>query len=110
MNNPDPFIQKIRQTLDQHAVDASTRQQLAEARQSVLEPRPAMWRMSYAIPAMAMASVITITLMITMQLSDPVTSIQPDSIETFEILTSRDDLELYENLDFYLWLDQQPKG
>ncbi len=110
MNNTDPFIQKIKQTLDQQAIDSSTRQQLAQARETALAGKQTFWRINTALPAIVMASLVAVALLITLQISDPAPALQPDSIETFEILTSRDDLELYENLDFYLWLDQQPTG
>lgn len=108
MKHSDPFIQKIKHTLDQQTVDAETKRQLAQARQSALQPRTTFWRSNYAVPAMVMASVAVVAILVTRQLPDATPSFAPDSIDTFEILSSRDELELYENLDFYLWLEEQP--
>ncbi|MFT5506260.1 MAG: hypothetical protein ACI8XC_003986, partial [Gammaproteobacteria bacterium] len=31
-------------------------------------------------------------------------------IENIEMLSSTDELEMYQNLEFYLWLDEQQQG
>jgi anti-sigma-K factor RskA len=108
MKHSDPLIQKIKHTLDQQTLDADTTRRLMQARQSALQPRTSFWSSNYAVPAMVMASVVAIAVLVTRQLPDETPSFAPDSIDTFEILSSRDDLELYENLDFYLWLEEQP--
>jgi anti-sigma-K factor RskA len=110
MKHSDPLIQKIKQTLDQQALDADTTRQLAQARDKALQQSPAFWRVSYAVPAMVIASLMAIVVMINQQLPDQPPSFAADSIETFEILSSRDDLEMIENLEFYVWLDEQPTG
>jgi len=110
MKHSDPLAQKIKQTPDQQTLDADTTRQLAQARAKALQQDQSFWRMSYAIPAMVMASLVAIVVMINQQLPDQSPAFAPDSIEAFEILSSRDELEMFENLEFYIWLDDQPTG
>jgi anti-sigma-K factor RskA len=107
MKHSDPLVQKIKHTLDQQTLDTDTTRQLAQARQKALQQSQPFWRMSYAVPAMVMASLMAIVVMINQQLPDQSPSFAADSIDTFEILSSKDELEMYENLEFYVWLDEQ---
>jgi hypothetical protein len=108
MKHSDPMLNNIKQTLDQQTLDTDTRRKLAQARQQALQPVRPWWRINYLVPAMVMASLIAITLVLNLNPGQRNISITPSSIETFEILSSRDDeLELYENLDFYIWLDEE---
>jgi anti-sigma-K factor RskA len=107
MKHSDPLVQKIKQTLDQQTLDADTSRQLAQARQKALQQSQPFWRLSYAVPAMVMASLVTIAIMINQQLPDQSPSFAADTIDSFEILSSKDELEMFEDLEFYVWLDEQ---
>jgi hypothetical protein len=108
MKHSDPLVQKIKQTLDQQPLDADTSRQLAQAREKALQQPQPFWRMSYVVPAMVMASVVAIAILLTQQLPGQSTEFSPDSIEAIEILSSSDELEMFENLEFYAWLEEQP--
>lgn len=108
MKHSDPLIKNIKQTLDQQTLDSDTTRRLKQARALALQPTQAWWRTSYAVPAMALASLVSISLVLNLQLNQETSGITQDSIEVFELLSDRDDIELYENLEFYVWLDQQP--
>jgi anti-sigma-K factor RskA len=108
MKHSDPLVQKIKQTLDQQTLDADTSRQLAQAREKALQQPQPFWRMSYVVPAMVMASVVAIAILLTQQLPGQSTQFSPDSIEAIEILSSSDELEMFENLEFYAWLEEQP--
>jgi anti-sigma-K factor RskA len=108
MKHSDPLVQKIKHTLDQQTLDADTSRQLAQAREKALQQPQPFWRMSYVVPAMVMASVVAIAILLTQQLPGQSTQFSPDSIEAIEILSSSDELEMFENLEFYAWLEEQP--
>ncbi len=107
MKHSDPLVKHIKQTLDQQTVDKNTSRQLAVARDRALHQSQPFWRISYAIPAIAMASLIAIVVIINQQLPGQTADFSADSIETFEIISSNDEFEMLENLEFYMWLDQQ---
>jgi hypothetical protein len=107
MKHSDPLVQKIKQTLDQQTLDVDTSRQLALARQKALQPGQPLWRLSYAIPALVMASLVAIAVMINQQLPDQSPSFAADAIDSLEILSSKDELEMFEDLEFYVWLDEQ---
>ncbi len=107
MKRSDPLVQKIKHTLDQQTLDADTTRQLAQARAKALQQNQSFWRMSYAIPAMVMASLVAIVVIINQQLPIESPTYSPDSIDSFELLSSTDELEMIENLEFYVWLDEQ---
>ena len=60
-----------------------------------------------ARPALAVASLCVLVIAITLSMSPEEESGNLDFFESMDIITSRDDLEMYENLEFYLWLDEQ---
>jgi anti-sigma-K factor RskA len=108
MKHSDPLVQKIKHTLDQQTLDADTSRHLAQAREKALQQPQPFWRLSYVVPAMAMASVVAIAILLTQQLPRQPGEFSPDSIEAIEILSSSDELEMLENLEFYAWLEEQP--
>jgi hypothetical protein len=110
MKHSDPLIKNIKQTLDQQTLDADTRQKLAQARAQALQPAQPWWRLNYLVPAMVMASVLAVVLLLNVQPGDQATDYRADSIESFELLSSSDDIEMYQDLDFYIWLEQEPLG
>lgn len=112
-HNPDTrnqkMIRKIKQALDDETLDKDLRQQLQETRHLVLEQPQISFFSRYAIPAMSFASICAIAIVLTLSLSPTSESDNFNNIEAFEIMTTNDALEMYENLEFYIWLEEEFK-
>jgi hypothetical protein len=106
MTDPDHLNSRIKRELEQSLLDKDVEQQLINARHLALQPRePGIWQ-RYRIPVLALASICIIA--ISLVLLNPVQkSATPDSFEAFEVITTAEELEMIENLEFYLWLDEQ---
>jgi len=63
----------------------------------------------YAGPAIAFASICAVAIAITLSITPTDNSVETNNVVAFEIITSNDSLEMYENLEFYLWLDEASK-
>lgn len=96
------------------ALDASTRSRLNQARQAAVdnlrEPggsvllRPGSWLTAGG----AVAAAVTVALVLRQGgLSPDVPLYAP--VEDIEIILSEGDLELYEDLEFYAWVELQPE-
>lgn len=117
MNYSDPnekkatrkFNKKIRQTLDNEPLDKDTLQQLANARYQALQQPQHSWFSRYAGPVAAFASVCVLAIAITFSLSPDEGSSKLNDPEAFEIITSNDAIEMYENMEFYLWMEEDAK-
>lgn len=113
MNNSDPFIKNIKQTLDQQPLDQNIQQQLNQARQEALNPSPlspVTLFSRYAKPVVAFASLAVIAIALVLNIQPATPELDTDNIEAFEMLSNSDALELYENQEFYLWLDEEMKS
>lgn len=112
MKHSDPFINKIKQTLDNQQLDSDTRQKLEQARHRVLDQQTSRRPLfsSFVKPAVAFAGLGALAIAITLTIAPQQETTNMDIIESMDIITSRDDLEMYENLEFYLWLDEQIKS
>jgi len=103
MSDDKPFVDKVRQTLDQHAdaVDEVTAARLAAIRRNALDARP---RRTHWLPAAAWsavaASVLTVALLLNQDADLP-----GMDLDVLELVAQSEDLELIEELDFYDWLD-----
>jgi hypothetical protein len=121
VNRPDPnrpnedWLDRAKALLDDSAdnLDAATLSRLNRARQAALATRrkgPSRWAWSAAL-AGAAAAVFALAIGLNQRAgappSTPVSSLQAGDID---VLTSDDDLDLAENLDFYAWLEKQPAG
>lgn len=105
--NPQVFIEQARQSFDAEPVDNVTTQRLNQLRQQALQSaQPSRFR-QFALPLATFASLSVIALLVILLQSRSQPSLVVDNIDAFEIISSRDDLELYQNLEFYLWLQQQ---
>lgn len=105
MTEQDQWQQRIKQTLERQAVDDSTRNALRAARASALDgasrrPLP-RWAQATAIAVLvlAVAGVVTFD-----QLRDP--GFPEAEVDDIAVISSDDDFELYEELEFYLWFDE----
>lgn len=102
---------RARATLEQSAgeLDAATLSRLNRARQAALAEanrrprRPALlWP-----AALAMASAFALAVVLVRQ-PPPAAPAAPVAAEDFDVIAAQDSLELYEDLEFYAWLDAQP--
>lgn len=103
MSDEKPFVDKVRQTLDQHAdaVDEVTAARLAAIRRNALDAgsRRAHWLPAAAWSAVA-ASVLTVALLLNQD-----ADLSGIDLDALELVAQSEDLELIEELDFYDWLD-----
>jgi hypothetical protein len=113
---PRELLERIRRGLDESAaeLDAATLERLHRARHRAVslatEPRRRWWRprlqsTEWLLPASAFASVVvtvlTLTLLVGEQGNVPLTG-----GDDLELLTAGEELELFENLEFYQWLPE----
>lgn len=109
----DPWTERIRQQLDHSTrdLDAATLSRLNQARQAALQaarqpkPRPWVWPATLA-GAFSLALAVAIWPRVV-----PQSVLPPDgaaSADDFSMLAGEEQLELYEELDFYAWLEAQP--
>lgn len=110
-----PWTERIRQQLDHTArdLDAATLSRLNQARQAALQaaraskPRPWLWPMALATACSLALAVAIWPRVMPQPLSLPTAVAQP---EDFTMLAGEEQLDLYEELDFYAWLDAQPQS
>lgn len=108
-SDPDPqyFIEQARQSFDAEPVDIVTTQRLNQLRQQALQSTQPSRLSQFALPLATFASFSVIALLVILLQPRSQPSLVADNIDAFEIISSSDDLELYQNLEFYLWLEQQ---
>ena len=109
--NKDPN-QKLGEILDRQVVDDDTRAALSRARNSALDAGTRLHsRRPRWIPAAAVAALLLVGIGVALlypELNQP-----PMPAATFDdlvVIDSEDDLELLEELEFYVWLEQQEQG
>lgn len=118
MNEEQKFVERVRLSLEArvNSLEPHLAHRLGTARRNALSaPR----RVGHGVwmPALAAASLAAVVVGVmwfgTEADKNGSVMIQA-SLESgatdFELLTSREDLELYERLDFYYWLEQRSKG
>lgn len=106
--------QRARALLDQgaHDLDAHTAQRLQRARAAALRgeaPQRAV-RWTWVMPAAGFAVAASLVLAVVMlrPAAPERAALEVASVDDIEILFARDDLGLYEDLEFYAWLDEEP--
>jgi len=108
--NEREFISKTKSTLDHQAdnLDAATLSRLNLARQAALQQtkRPAKNRQVW-IPAGGLAVVVLLTSIFLFKAEEIAVS---TGIDEMEIIASNDGLDLYEQLDFYMWMVEEDPG
>jgi len=107
-SDQDKLVREARRLLDAsvEGLDAASRSRLNRARQQALAAhtrrRPA-WSSSWALGGVA-ASLGVMVLAFALWQGQPAE--QPyDALSDLELLTASDQIELYEELEFYEWLD-----
>lgn len=108
----DAWTDNIRRQLETSArdLDGASLSRLNQARQAALQlakqPKPARWLWP-TLAASAFSLALAVALWPRLQLQTetaPVTS----NAQDFPMLAGEDDLDFYQDLDFYAWLDAQP--
>ena len=96
---------RINQVLDQ-PLDEATRRRLAGMRARVLQQADRPDRRSRLVPALVLGACAAIAF--TALVKQPWNTLSPPtSVTAFEIISSEDELEMFEELEFYAWLAQQ---
>ncbi len=119
------LIEAVRNRLDEQVdgLDSATLLRLAQARRLALAaavaPRPRWRRMmrpssrpagDWLVPAGAFASVLATAVALTLMVAEPGNG-SAREMDDVELLTAGEELELYENLEFYQWLqDREQTG
>jgi hypothetical protein len=113
-HDEDPWTRGIRQQLDDSArdLDATTLSRLNRARQAALQaarrptPRPWLWPALFATAA-SLALAVVVWPRVLPPTAPPTAVAAP---EDFPMLAGEEQLDLYQELDFYAWLDAQPSS
>lgn len=105
------FLQQLESTLDQsaEALDDATLRDLRNARRKAVtasEKRPAAWLLPVSGLATA-ATVAVFSVSLWMPSPQPGMDAQLSPLEDLALLGDSESLEFYEDLDFYLWLDDE---
>jgi hypothetical protein len=124
-NDDEQLIERIREHLDAGVdeLDGETLSRLAEARRqavaaagrprrrwTILRPGDDHGAADWLVPAGAFASVVATVLALTIMVADSGNGLAKE-VEDLEMLTAGEEIELYENLEFYLWLqDRESTG
>lgn len=105
------FEQKLKQQLQDSPIDPATRHRLRQSRRTALdalESPPGRFLAPSLIQGLAFAGIAALALLLVLNLNQKEDSSPPaDSLIAFEIVTSEEPLEFYEDLEFYDWLAQQ---
>ncbi len=114
MNEKDQdFVKKTREQLDASvkSLDGHTRSRLTQIRHKALASRRSRfdWLVNWGkVPAWG-AATACLSLIIIWILSNDVAS-PLTGMEDIDLLASNNSLELYEELDFYAWLNEEGKN
>ena len=113
----DDLEGRIRRALDEKAegLDAATLSRLRQARERALARRPGIpgrlaWPGGGAARwagALAGVALLVVGWMVWRQATERALPVAGDDLE---VLASAEDLRLYQELDFYLWLERERKG
>ena len=115
MNEEQKFIERARLSLDTRAdsLEPDLAAQLRAARRNALSAHRRTGRGVWmpALAAASLAAVFVGVLWFGIEENGPSPGVIQTNVNSsatdFELLTSSEDLELYERLDFYYWLEQR---
>ena len=105
--NEKEFLDKIKNQLNETSehLDAATLSRLNQSRQAALNQlKPASSRLKQTwLPATGLAAAVLLTSVFLFRAEEMITA-SDQGVDEIEIIAASDDLELYEKLDFYIWL------
>ncbi len=100
----DPITQKVVDALESQAdaTDKATLDALNQARRKAMTRirKPSRARPVYWLPATGLVSAVVVAMLWFQQPHAP----HPQSLDDFELLTSEEDLEMLEDMEFVAWL------
>lgn len=103
------FIANAKSVLDKSVqdLDAQVRNRLRHARHRALEARPShtTWVLAGGLAAASVAALAVTLWLVEPGVVEPI----PD-VQDLELLTAADNLEFYEDLEFYRWLADQDRA
>ena len=106
------FLESINRKLDQSVIDIepSTKAALLNIRQKALVNKDcksgALWSLLKPAPLMATVSIVLL-LSVSLRMTLDTTNTLTPALEDIPILTATDDIEFYNDLDFYQWLEAE---
>jgi negative regulator of sigma E activity len=114
-SHTEHFLHNVSHRLDQavETIDASTQARLRAARREALAAAESRSRPAWLMPVGSLAVAATVAVLtVSVWLVPPDTAVdaQLPTLEDIALLSDSEALEFYENLDFYLWLDEQDKA
>jgi len=100
------FLQRVKSSLDEREaqIDTDTLRDLRLARHKALESLHKPRRLWQPVALAAVAATVAVVV-VSLQLRQPKLTVTPPGMEDMALLSTGDDLDLYENLDFYQWLE-----
>ena len=109
----DPMIEKITEELKagNDALDGHVLSRLNQARQEALAQKPQPWWQKwftpgYMLPAGTVAAGVFAALLF-LQQGPPPANEDLVPVDDFEVIMAEESLELYEELEFYVWLETE---
>jgi len=104
------FLEKVKGLLDENAesMDPHLRHRLQQARLQALEARQKRRLRFFAVPRWitigGLATAATIVLAFLFLFNVPKVDFPAKQLEDFEIITSKDHIDFYKDLEFFRWL------
>ena len=108
--NTDELLDKVKTTLDRAAmeIDGATQTRLRAIRREALAVKAAPYGSAWWVTAGGLASVATVTVLTaSLWLASPQEGVSMPPLEDIALLSGKEELEFYEELDFYLWLEHE---
>ena len=110
----DKFIKKAKDALQDSVdnLDAATLSKLNQARQQAISQldKPKRARRFNWAPVTGLAAAMVLTSVFMFRSQEIINTVD-NGVDEMEIIASNNNLELYEELDFYLWLlEEQPSA
>ena len=106
MNKDRDLQRQVKQTLDRQVLDADTRDALHKARLQALAQAPET-KIPRWLPATAVAGLVLVVAGILLDRADDSSEMPPLAADEIVLMSGDDELELFEELEFYIWLDGQ---
>jgi hypothetical protein len=109
--NDDAFVERVRGLLDESEAhtDERIRMRLRSARLKALEAaeerQPWYTRFPRWVTAGSIATAMVIILAVSLWVGKGPAVMPQDQVENLDLMTQKEQLELYKDLDFYRWLE-----
>jgi len=113
--NTAQFLNKLTDDLDQsvEAIDVATQARLRTARREAVTASETRSQPAWLMPMGSLAAAATVavlTVSLWQMPTDQATDSQLPPLEDIALLSDNEGLEFYEDLDFYLWLDDEKEA